>query len=507
MKGESVGENKIQINEERSQCSGCGACAAVCKENAIEMKKDQSGFYYPQIDENKCVACGMCGNTCPVNRNSIQVPKTERMKVYALKAKDRGKYLQSQSGGAFTLLAEKVLEHQGAVFGVALDVDMVVRYRKVCSKEGLGRLKGSKYVQADLDTHIYKEIKQELQKGTEVLFCGTPCYVAGLLGYLGKSDRTKLITCDLVCHGVPSQEILAQYLDYLERHNGSTVIDLVFKSKENGGKSRIVFSDDSQEVDDTYMNLYYKNICFREKCYCCPYASMERISDITIGDFWGIEHAAPDFYSKKGVSLVMIHGEKGQRLWDEVKAEADYLECPVESCLQPSLLAPIQAPTQREKFWHELRMYGIGFVAKKYASDYMGENFNYEVMNNWMTCADEGRSAADYLVERGIKKVVICDMGEYEFVDMRKNIQMFVTQLRYAGVFLMYVLSMSVLPNQEIRERVKYVYELDEHDITYADAFIIMDEKYFVDQMDILCEKGVPAEKILPFGFLTALEV
>lgn len=501
------------INNDLTNCSACAACAAICSKNAITMMPDNKGFLYPQIDKRACVECGKCKEICPVNQRGGYREIDYKQRIFALKAKDMDVYMRSQSGGAFSLMAQKVLARGGIVWGAAFNADMIVTYCKVTELEELAVLKQSKYVQAKVPPEMYETIKQDLLAGTEILFGGTACHIDGLLHYLKMFavDTERLITCDLVCHGVPAPNVYEKFLAYIEGYSGKKVRTLCFKDKCEQGKTSIIFEDGSKETSSIYMNLFYKNVLLREKCYQCSYANMERISDVTVGDFWGLDTVAPDFWDSRGVSLVMTHSCRGEWLLAEVADETELSEWREEDCRQPNLMAPTIRPKYTERFWAELSEYGIGFVSKKYDQNYLGDQFNYEAIENWVAYAEMGKSVADYFVERGLRCVAVCRAGENDFVDMDKNLQLLMMQMGQAGIYVPFVLDMSAEPEEERVSTfscdVKRMNELTTDEVDQIDAFVVMDEKYFVDLMERLIENHVPAEKIIPFSFLTAMEV
>lgn len=297
-------------------CTGCAACASVCNNNAIEMYEDVEGFLFPQIDNEKCVDCGLCSKFCPVltpdrNNNSNQP------EVFALWYDDDRE--KSSSGGAFSAFARKVLANGGIVYGAAFDENLLLRHIKVTSLNELDSLRGSKYVQSSIEKELYRSIKTLLRNGTEVLFCGTPCQVVGLKKYLLK-DYDNLLTLDLICHGVPSGKTFRNYIRKLasrvERRN---VTGFQFRRLNRWGISPSVQLNGKFiklfGVNNLYMSAFDRCAIFRKSCHICPYARIPRQGDCSLGDFWGIgRHGVPfNHDTKKGVSLVIINNEKGEK--------------------------------------------------------------------------------------------------------------------------------------------------------------------------------------------------
>ena len=215
-----------------TSCTGCGACENICPVSCIQMKPDYEKFLYPVIDEQACIHCGKCEEVCPV-KNKVQRDDGIKPEAYALVIGDEDIRRESSSGGAFTVLADYVLDKGGVVFGVGLSEDCrVVTHMAIDNKDELFRLRGSKYVQSSIG-RSYQEIKNLLECHRPVLFSGTPCQVEGLKKYLGK-EYEELLTADLICHGVPSQYVWNKYLDYREKVSGATVRRTYFRHKKYG---------------------------------------------------------------------------------------------------------------------------------------------------------------------------------------------------------------------------------------------------------------------------------
>ena len=197
------------------KCTGCGACVHLCTKQAISLSENQEGFLYPKVDDNLCVNCGLCEKNCPVNQSGKTAEKFSVRKAFACIVNDEKIREKSSSGGMFTVLAEKIIEEGGIVFGAEFDEDFSVKFGWTDSVEGLGRFRGSKYLQARTEDS-FSECKKFLEDGRKVLFSGTPCQVAGLKAFL-KKDYENLYTVDFICHGVPSAELWQKYVKYREK--------------------------------------------------------------------------------------------------------------------------------------------------------------------------------------------------------------------------------------------------------------------------------------------------
>ena len=313
---------------EKSKCTGCMACRNVCPRNAIIIETID-GFDYPQINENMCISCNLCETICPVN-NNIRENK-DKKEVYACKCKEDEVRMKSSSGGIFTIAAEKILDLDGVVFGACFDEQYNVIHDYAENKEDLEKFKGSKYVQSKIGKN-YRKVREFLEAGRKVLFVGTPCQVEGLYAYLRK-DYENLYTFDLICHGVPSLEVWKKYLEYKENKSKQKPEKINFRKKDNNGwrNYEVCFSygdyeDCMNHNEDPYMNIYLKDFALRESCYDCNFKKVNRASDITIADYWGIYEINPEFFDDKGVSAVIINSAKGNKLFKSIKERINFVE-------------------------------------------------------------------------------------------------------------------------------------------------------------------------------------
>ena len=307
----------------QKECSGCGACVQKCPKKAITMKENAEGFLYPKINYEKCINCGLCKKTCPSLNYRVEENK-DYPKAYAVKNKNIKDVLNSSSGGVFILLAKYVIDKKGVVYGAAYDENNNIKHIAVDSQKDLIKLQGSKYVQSDT-TAIYNDVKKNLSDKKLVLFSGTPCQIKGLKNFLGK-NFDNLLTCDLVCHGVPSQKLFKKYLTYLEKKYHKTVKKFDFRNKGKKGwglTAKVTFDDNSKKYINSDFDPYYSNFLncntYRESCYNCKFASTKREADITLADYWGILSIHNNFYDKKGVSLILINSQTGEETINKLK--------------------------------------------------------------------------------------------------------------------------------------------------------------------------------------------
>ena len=289
-------------------------------------------------------------------------------KVYAVRHKDEDTRAASRSGGIFTALSDEVLEKHGVVYGCVLHENFDAVHVRAENKNDRNRMRGSKYIQSKLgDT--FRNIKVDLESGEVVLFSGTSCQVAGLKAYLQK-DYENLICVDIVCHGVPSAKVWDAYLSWQEEKNNSKITGVDFRNKKDFGwrahMETLYFENGKIESGGVFRTLFYGHNVLRPSCYECPYKSTMHPGDITIADYWGIEKAAPEFDDNKGVSLVLLNNETGEKILDEVKGKLIWRETRIEDSMQPPLKAPFPKPETREQFWKDFENKDFSYIAKKY---------------------------------------------------------------------------------------------------------------------------------------------
>ena len=295
-------------------CTGCTACAAICSRGCITMAADADGFLHPAVNEGSCIGCGLCERVCPVVHPPVL---THTPDACAAWTRDEDSRLKSTSGGVFPELARDVLDRGGAVFGAAYADDFRVIH--ICAENitDLDRLRGAKYAQSDLGDS-FRDVKRRLENGQQVLFSGTPCQCLGLKAYLQK-DHTNLLLVDLVCHSVPSPLAWEQFLAHISGEKTLAAVNL--RSKDTGWSrygycNRFDFSDGTSRLDRSgeslYMKLFVGGYITRPACENCPAKGYARVSDLTLGDFWGIWDIAPELDDDKGTSLVLVQTEKGR---------------------------------------------------------------------------------------------------------------------------------------------------------------------------------------------------
>lgn len=337
----------------KAECVGCTACASICPKTAITMVVDREGFLYPKIDIKSCVQCGLCERACPISivRKEIKTPV-----AYAAKSRDEKILMKSSSGGIFYHLAKKVLNLGGIVYGASVTEDGTVQHVCVENITDIELLMGSKYVQSNL-SNIYLEIKKRLQENQMVMFVGTPCQVEGLHSYLGK-ECNSLITIDFVCHGVASPKVFKEYIDYLEVRFNKKIKAISFRDKKISWRDysfAVKFDDLSEWGEEFRENIYLRgfldNLYLRPSCYQCHFKTTNRISDITLADFWGIQYVNPDFYCNRGVSLCCINSQIGQLLFDNISNEVIFESVNFEDAINHNSAYTKSAKSNQMRRW------------------------------------------------------------------------------------------------------------------------------------------------------------
>ncbi len=342
----------------RDRCTGCGACFSVCSAGAIRMAENAEGFLQPEIDSARCVGCGKCERACPV---AHPAPLHAAPPTYAVWAKDEVRRVSS-SGGAFTVLASQVLSQGGHVCGAAYREDWLgVSHVWTDTADGLSRMRGSKYVQSDTG-HTYAEARAWLDKGEWVLYSGCPCQIAGLYGALGR-DYPTLITVDIVCHGTPSPLAYRRFLTEVAQGAPIERVDFREKAYWGWGSATSVFLGDGRVYrddcrNDPYFDAFLKGLSTRESCFHCPYASMDRVGDLTLGDFWGVGDIEAKLDDQRGTGLLFINTDKGRELIDRVRPQFSLLKAvpaerivPVARTRNGRLLTPPQRHRNRDLFF------------------------------------------------------------------------------------------------------------------------------------------------------------
>ncbi len=323
-----MGNFNYPVLADRDNCTACGGCSQVCAHQAIIMQPNEKGFLYPFVDSSKCIMCGMCERVCPVV-SPRNVRNDMPNKAYACWHKDKQVRMVSSSGGFFSAIAEYILNSGGIVWGAAYTTEMKVTYQYVDKIENLDILRRSKYVQCEVG-NAFVQIKQQLNKGVTVLFTGTSCHVNGLYAFLeNNKNLDKLITIDLVCHGVPSPKVFRSYLDWIECKFDDKLKDFNFRDKRYGWCNGVlsvgsfVHKGEKKFVgnNNSFFTGMLSNVFLRPVCYQCRSNGLQRNADFTIGDFWGLgkrEEFSRSIEKEFGISLVVLNSSKAEEVFQNI---------------------------------------------------------------------------------------------------------------------------------------------------------------------------------------------
>lgn len=312
-----------------NNCTGCGACGAVCPTQAITLCKDSNGFRYPTVDKELCVNCMRCQKVCPCLKDTVA---SSELSLWAIRNKDEEVLHSSSSGGLFSLLAMVYLRNGGVVCGCAMDDDCKGGSHIIIeSADALSRLRGSKYIESSVGDCL-ATVKKFLDAGRHTLFCGTPCQIAGLKSYLNR-QYDQLLTVDFICHGVSSPAVWKRYVETVEQEQNKMAVSASFRDKTIGWHSfsvKLAFSDGSTFTkklsESLFMRGYLENLFLRNSCYSCRFKGDNYYSDLTMADFWGIDEFFPELDDNKGYSLGVAHTQNGQKILEQIQPYADMME-------------------------------------------------------------------------------------------------------------------------------------------------------------------------------------
>lgn len=362
----------ITINSKK-ECMGCYACSNICPKKCISMERDNEGFSYPNVNFDICIKCGKCIKVCPIINKTII---SNEPIAYACINKDETIRMKSSSGGIFTLVAEQILDNGGVVFGACFDEDFGVEHSYIETKDELHKFRGSKYVQSEIGC-IYSQVKDFLKQKRKVLFTGTPCQIEGLKSYLGQVYEN-LLCIDIVCHGVPSPIVWQKYISHREECSGSQVRKIDFRQKSEGWKRYSVsflFNDNTEYLqtfdNDLYMKAFLRDICLRPSCYSCEFKTLNRQSDITLADFWGIEFIIPEMDDDKGTSLIFVNSSKGQAILEKISDKIIYKEVDIHQAVtyNPAVIKSANYNRKRYNFFKDLDKLPFDSLVIKYCID------------------------------------------------------------------------------------------------------------------------------------------
>lgn len=368
------------ISTSSVDCSGCTACKDICPVGAISFTIDKEGFYVPTINE-KCIKCSKCAKVCP-SMNDGFIREQFNMKAFAVKHKKDEVRYNSASGAFFPAIAEYVINDlKGFVCGCIIDSNLKIKHVISNELEMVQKMQGSKYVQSDIG-NCFPEIIDLLKRDTFVLFTGSSCQVTGLISLLESKNVStdKLITIDFFCHGVPSPLIWKEYLDFYERKTCKKITNYEFRNKKYGwgnnrkGPSYLFTAYFNHGVDNSsfevrlWGKIFGTDLCTRQYCHSCPYTTVNKNADFTMGDFWGIDKVIPQMDDKKGTSVVISRNKKGSDLLDNLGDKIDVCQVELEKAVarQQNAFKASCANKERNNFWNLYFAEGFESVSKKY---------------------------------------------------------------------------------------------------------------------------------------------
>lgn len=342
----------------KDHCSGCSLCTRVCPKHSISMEADIEGFLYPVVNHSSCVDCGLCLKRCPSNsQNTID----EIEPTYFTSAiKDKEELINSSSGGNFIALAKHVLDLGGYVCGCVYNSEMKAVHTCTNDLNVVHKMMGSKYVQSDI-RWCYDEVKELIDKGKIVLFTGTACQVAAIKSFT--NNPVNLILVDILCHGVPSPLFFKKYVEFLGCKHHGRVTNIEFRNKKElgwGSEHRTYYEIEKDGLIKGYIPKLPAYFCsffwglnLRESCYNCKFAGKDRVSDITIGDFWGYW----SYFHKnfpEGISIASVNTEKGMALYEKIKSDLEFcVELPEDKAkgTNTNFYHPTPRPSSRSSFY------------------------------------------------------------------------------------------------------------------------------------------------------------
>lgn len=356
---------------DKKDCSGCTACASICPLHCIEMRRDDEGFLYPQVNKERCIDCGACEKICPVKKNQ---PNHAIKEAYVVQDKRDNIRAFSSSGGGYTAVAEYIISRGGIVYGAAYDENYQIHHVGVNTVDNLRLLRGSKYVQSRVEG-VYEEVKEKLSQDQWVLFSGTPCQVAGLKSYL-QGDKDKLVTVDIACHGVPSPKLWGKYLNWWQEYKECNFTSVEFRSKKygySGSTMRLVFEDGSEYSREPllqfYKNTMFAGLSLRPSCHDCHFKTASRVSDFTIFDCWDVNEFCSKLDDDCGTTAVLVQSEKGKVIFQSICKNWKYSSVDANKLISNDgdmITESAKANPRRADFFKDLSIMSLPELNKKY---------------------------------------------------------------------------------------------------------------------------------------------
>lgn len=346
-------------------CCGCFVCLDSCPKKCIKQKKNRHGFLVPYVEESLCINCHACERVCPVLNPQKQLFHSRI--IYSAFNKDDNIRAAGSSGSIFFSLAQDVILGGGAVFGAAFQDKLQLRHVKAETLDELRPLLKSKYLQSNTKG-IYKSVREQIKTGRSVLFVGTPCQCNALYNFLGRRKPDNLLLVDFICHGVPSQDLFDKAVELYERKHNCVIEDFSFRCKQSDSVHYFRLKAKGMDGDVHYLEAphtefpyYYgfkKFICLRESCYRCKFCIKDRVSDITLGDFWGITQIDESIRTEdfnKGISLIVCNSNRGISALMSISDKLQIKEQKVKdiSKINYAYTKPTKKGLYARQFWHD----------------------------------------------------------------------------------------------------------------------------------------------------------
>ena len=357
--------------KDKSKCCGCGACASICPQNSLTMAEDDEGFLYPQISGD-CTGCGLCLKACPIINRSVENKKPQS--GYIVQNINQRIRKESTSGGAFSAIAEYVLDQDGVVFGADFNVKFELHHTFIENKSEIEKFRGSKYLQSQIGWS-YEAAKTFLDADRLVCFSGTPCQIEGLIKFLGK-DYKNLLTVDFVCHAVVSPKVFKKYFSCMNDKYNIMPEKISFRDKRHYGYqySQMAFYNFEKEcyyhggiANDYYLRAFFANICDRPSCHNCSFKKRYRESDFTIWDCFDTDSISKGF-DNKGTTKMLLHSDKAKAVFEDIKEGFKYIEVDSEVIVKGvyELTSSVQPNDKRDKFFADAMVLEDEELFKKY---------------------------------------------------------------------------------------------------------------------------------------------
>lgn len=386
--------DKVSVQE----CTLCGACVNVCPADAISFSKPYLDFCYPQVKEDICIHCNQCEQACPILGNKGK-PDEGYPVAFAAKSENDSMRMRSSSGGVFYELASQMLRDGGYVCGAVFDDKFHVKHILSNAEEDVLRMMGSKYAQSDVG-YCYREIKDVLEKGCKVLFSGCPCQVAGLRTFLGK-EYPNLLLVELICHGIPSDQMLQTYIGMQERKYGAKLTRMEFRNKKKGWHNSSVRMEFENHriysipyTSDAHTIGFLRNITLKSSCYDCHFRNFTAGSDIIMGDFWGAEVELPED-DNKGISAILVNSGKGMDIIDRCNLALTPANVETVIKYNKNLLCSAAPSPQRSSFYASADTNGLEEAIQRYleesAIQKLKRQSRYALRCIWHTIRGKGK--------------------------------------------------------------------------------------------------------------------